>query len=70
MLDKAFKRAFFNQIEPLSGEDLDKKIEEVLNASKHFDVESEGASDAKFMLRHLRRIRAEKMFASKPVFMH
>jgi len=70
MLDKAFQRNFFGQVEALTGEELDKKIEAIQNVSKTFDKGSEAAADAKFMLRHLRRIRMEKVMGQKPVFMH
>jgi predicted ABC-type ATPase len=70
MLDKAFQRAFFNQVETLTGDELDRKIEAVQTTSKAFDQGSEAAADAKFMLRHMRRIRMEKVLGQKPVFMH
>ena len=67
MLEKAFQKRFFESIEDLSEVDLGQKIEAVQTASKGFERGSEAALDAKFMMRHMRRIRAERLFSHKAV---
>lgn len=69
-LDKAFQRSFFGQVEALTGAELDAKIETIQTVSKSFDKGSEAAADAKFMLRHMRRIRLEMAMGQKPVVIH
>ncbi len=62
MLDRAFLRAFFTQLEESSDESVQAKIEQVISASKGFPKGSEAAQDARFLLRHLRREMLERQF--------
>lgn len=62
MLDKAFLRRFFDQLEALNDADLQAKIGQVEAAAKSFTKGSEAAADARFMLRHLRRELLERQF--------
>ena len=62
MLDKAFLRAFFDQIDSSSDEAMQTKIDQVVTASKGFPKGSEAAQDARFLLRHLRREMLERQF--------
>ena len=62
MLDRAFLRAFFTQLEESSDESVQAKIDQVISASKGFPKGSEAAQDARFLLRHLRREMLERQF--------
>lgn len=62
MLDKAFIRRFFDQIEACSAEELDKKIAEVEKVKSMCPKGSEAYQDARFMLRHMYRMRLDGMF--------
>lgn len=62
MLDRAFQRRFFNLIDEMTDAQLDERIEAVQIASKDFVRGTEAASDSYFMLRHMRRIRTERLF--------
>lgn len=70
MLEKAFQRKFFESIESLTEAQLDEKIEAVQAAEKTFDRGTEASMDAKFMMRHMRRIRAERLFSQSAVTKH
>lgn len=70
MLDKQFLRSFFDQIEACTVEELDAKIAQIegLIASGRPGIQrgTEAAHDARFMLKHLRRERLERLFNPKP----
>lgn len=70
MLDRAFQAKFFGQIDALTDAELDEKIETVQTVSLTFNRETEAAADSKFMLRHLRRIRGERLFGQKAAAKH
>lgn len=67
MLTKAEQWKMFETFNATPDEELDKKIERVEALQKQFDKESEAAMDAKFMLRHMRRIRAERLLSISKV---
>ena len=62
MLDKQFLRAFFNQVDASTDENLMEKIAEVERHMKAFPKGCEAISDARFMLKHLRREMLERQF--------
>lgn len=70
MLEKAFQKRFFQQLEDLTDQELELKIEEVQKASQSFDRSCEAAADSRFMLRHMRRIRTERLFSQKAAPKH
>lgn len=70
MLDQAFQNQFFRQLETLTDVELEQKIETVQTVSKNFDRGSEAASDSHFMLRHMRRFRADRLFSQKAAPKH
>ncbi len=70
MLEKAFQRVFFEKVTALTDQALEAKIEEVQKTSKQFDRGTEAASDSRFMLRHMRRIRTERLFTQMETLKH
>lgn len=62
MLDASFLRGFFNQMESSSDAEIEEKIAQVERLLKAVDRGSEAATDAKFLLRHLRRERLGRAF--------
>lgn len=62
MLDKSFLRVFFNQIDGSTDVELELKIAEVEKHMKSFPKGCEAISDARFMLKHLRREMLERQF--------
>jgi len=67
VLEKASQARLFSFFEGLSHDEMTAKITEVEDLAKGFDKTSEAAMDAKFMLRHMRRIRMERLLSSKRV---
>lgn len=67
MLTKAEQWKMFEAFHATPDKELDEKIERVEALQKRFDKESEAAMDAKFMLRHMRRIRAERLLSISKV---
>lgn len=65
MLEKQFQRTFFSQLDAMSVDEISQKIEAVETASKSFDRLSEAGRDSRFMLRHMRRIRVERLMQVK-----
>lgn len=55
MLDRAFLRSFFDQIESFSDDEIQAKIAQVEKLKQTFAKSSEALADARFVLRHLRR---------------
>lgn len=70
MLDKAFQRRFFEQATELNTTELDQRIEQVQALAKTFSKGSEAALDSRFLLRHMRRIRAERLFSQQATPKH
>ena len=62
MLDRAFLRSFFDQIDSLSDESLADKIAQVEKHRSAFPRGSEASRDASFMLKHLRREMLQRHF--------
>ncbi len=62
MLEKAFIRRMFDVIEQASDEVLAEKEAAIAKHASTFPKNSEAAMDARFMLRHIRRERAERLF--------
>ena len=62
MLDRAFLRAFIDQLESSSDEQLPMKIEQVEKAMRSFPKGSEALADSRFVLKHLRREMLERQF--------
>jgi ribosomal 50S subunit-associated protein YjgA (DUF615 family) len=62
MLDRAFMNRMFDQIEQASDEELAEKEAAIAKYAATFPKNSEAAMDARFMLRHVRRERAERLF--------
>lgn len=62
MLDKAFLRGFFDQIDSSSDEELESKIKQVETAARSFPKGSEASMDARYVLRHLRREMLQRQF--------
>ena len=62
MLDKSFLNVFFNQIDVSTDDELMTKIAEVEKYMKSFPKGCEAISDARFMLKHLRREMLERQF--------
>lgn len=60
MLDKQFLRAFFDRIERLTNEELAEKIVQVEELQRTFSRGSEATTDARYMLKHLRRDALER----------
>lgn len=52
----------FTCFESISDEELASKIQQVERLQRSFDPKSEASMDAKFMLRHMRRIHAQRLF--------
>lgn len=61
MLDRQFQKTFFQKLDQMTLSELSAKVEEVETLTKSFSHGTEAALDAKFMLRHLRRIRMDKL---------
>jgi hypothetical protein len=62
MLDRAFLRRFFDQLDESSDEQLAAKIAQVEKAMRSFPKGSEALMDSRFVLRHLRRELFERQF--------
>lgn len=70
MLDRQFQARFFQQLDGLTDAELDQKIQEVERLSKSFGKGSEASLDGRFILRHMRRTRMERLLSTKPAVMH
>lgn len=70
MLEKASQRRFFDRVEASSDEELDLMIEKTQQLAKTFAKGSEAEADAKFMKRHMLRIRAERHFNNPKATVH
>lgn len=70
MLERAFQARFFSQVEVLTDDELDLKIQEVERLSTTFVKGTEASHDGRFLLRHMRRIRMERLLNSKPKAVH
>ncbi len=68
MLDRAFLRNFFDQLDASTDEQLAAKIDQVEKAMRSFPKGSEALMDARFVLRHLRRELLERQLgkAARP----
>ncbi len=64
MLDRQFLARFFPQIEAFTEAELEEKIEHVERLMKTLNRGTEAALDAKFLLRHLRREKLDRLFRS------
>ncbi len=64
MLDRQFLRAFFDQIEQASDEQLQDKVEKVERLRRTLARGSEARLDADFLLKHLRREMLERQLGS------
>jgi hypothetical protein len=62
MLDKAFMRRFFDQIETLQEVDLVEKADQITKIQLALPKGCEARLDANFMLRHLRKELLERQF--------
>ena len=62
MLDRAFMGRFFIQLEVLSDADLEEKESAINTHMRTFSKGSEALADARFMLKHIRRERLERLF--------
>lgn len=62
MLDRAFMGRFFNQLEALTDEELQEKESAIETHMRTFSKGSEAHADARFMLKHIRRARLERLF--------
>ena len=62
MLDRTFLRAFFEQLDSMSDADLEKKIAEVESVKRACTRGGEAEADARYMLKHMLRVRLERVF--------
>jgi len=68
MLDKHFVRAFFDQIESLSEDELAGKITQIEKLRLTFTRGSEAQRDGAFMLKHIHKELLQRQF--KPAIAH
>lgn len=62
MLDKAFLRRFFDQVDESSDDSLADKVAVIEKHMRSFPKGSEALADGRYMLRHLRRELLERQF--------
>ncbi len=62
MLDKAFMRVFFDQLETSSEDELLQKVQQIEKFKMSLPKDCEAFRDANFTLKHLRRELLERQF--------